>query len=173
MENVLDHPSQWRVKDFPEGVRQLPKVLLFFNFFPKTAWKWKNLDPPRGASLAPPWIRQCKLANVNIYIVFDGLGRPSKTIRMPCLMHKLMRNSEQRCDDACDSALIENSGVAWKWVANPFWSDSIVFNESRISSVITALTLTLGLNGPWESTSNVLVFCHQSQHKMHHDTYES
>ena len=29
-----------------------------------------------------------------------------------------------RCDDASDSVLIENSGVAWKWVANPFWSDS-------------------------------------------------
>ena len=40
---------------FPGGGRQLPKVLLFFNFFPKTAWKWKNLDPQRGrASLAPP-----------------------------------------------------------------------------------------------------------------------
>ena len=37
------------------GGRQLPKVLLFFNFLPKTAWKWKNLDPQGGrASLAPP-----------------------------------------------------------------------------------------------------------------------
>ena len=39
----------------PGGGRQLPKVLLFFNFLPKTAWKWKNLDPQGGrASLAPP-----------------------------------------------------------------------------------------------------------------------
>ena len=30
---------------FLRGVRQLPKVLLFCNFLPKTAWKWKNLDP--------------------------------------------------------------------------------------------------------------------------------
>ena len=42
---------------FPRGgARQLQKVLLFFNFLPKTAWKWKNLDPRGGggASLAPP-----------------------------------------------------------------------------------------------------------------------
>ena len=39
---------------FPRGVRQLPKLLLFFKFLPKTAWKWKNLDPQGGASLAPP-----------------------------------------------------------------------------------------------------------------------
>ena len=45
---------------FPGGGRQLPKVLLFFNFLPKTAWKWKNLDPQGGARVpgAPPWIRQ-------------------------------------------------------------------------------------------------------------------
>ena len=42
---------------FPRGGRQLPKLLLFFTFLPKTAWKWKNLDPQGGggrASLAPP-----------------------------------------------------------------------------------------------------------------------
>ena len=41
---------------FPRGGRQLPKVLLFFNFLPKTAWKWKNLDPRGGARVpgAPP-----------------------------------------------------------------------------------------------------------------------
>ena len=31
---------------------------------------------------------------------------------------------------------------------NPSSSDSIVFNENRIASVIAALTLTLGINGP-------------------------
>ena len=31
------HPVQWRIQDFPQGGRQLPKVLLFFNFLPKTA----------------------------------------------------------------------------------------------------------------------------------------
>ena len=38
---------------FPRGVRQLPKSLLFFKFLPKTAWKWKNLDPQGGG--ARPW----------------------------------------------------------------------------------------------------------------------
>ena len=47
-----------RSRIFPGG-RQLPKVLLFFNFLPKTAWKWKNLDPQGGrVPGAPPWIRQ-------------------------------------------------------------------------------------------------------------------
>ena len=46
---------QWRIQDFPQGGRQPPKLLLFFTFLPKTAWKWKNLDPQGGrASLAPP-----------------------------------------------------------------------------------------------------------------------
>ena len=54
---------QWRIQDFPRGGRQLPKVLLFFNFLPKTAWKWKNLDPGGGARpWRPPWIRQCLLS---------------------------------------------------------------------------------------------------------------
>ena len=35
-----------------------PKIGLFLNFWPKTAWKWKNLDPKGHASSAP-WIRQC------------------------------------------------------------------------------------------------------------------
>ena len=54
----------------------------------------------------------------------------------------------QLCDDACDSVLIENNGVAPEWVCNPFSSDSTVFNENRIASVIAELTLTLGVNGP-------------------------
>ena len=35
-----------------------------------------------------------------------------------------------------------------KWFATPFWSDSIVFNENSIASVIATLTLTLSVNGP-------------------------
>ena len=29
--------AQWRIQDFPQGGRQLPKLLLFFTFLPKTA----------------------------------------------------------------------------------------------------------------------------------------
>ena len=59
--------EQWRIQDFPRGGRQLPKVLLFFNFLPKTAWKWKNLDPRGGARpWRPPWIRQCRVSDFKI-----------------------------------------------------------------------------------------------------------
>ena len=34
---------QWRIQDFPEEGRQLPKFYYFANFLPKTAGK--NLDP--------------------------------------------------------------------------------------------------------------------------------
>ena len=54
----------------------------------------------------------------------------------------------QLCDDAIDTALIENNGIASDWGCNPFWSDSIGFNENSIASFIEALTLTLGVNGP-------------------------
>ena len=46
----------------------------------------------------------------------------------------------QRCNDASNTGLIENNAVTPKWVATPFWSDSIVFNEKRIASVITELS---------------------------------
>ena len=39
------------------GVRQLPKVLLFFNFFAENYMKMKEFGPPWRPS--PPWIRQC------------------------------------------------------------------------------------------------------------------
>ena len=39
----------------------------------------------------------------------------------------------QLCGDASDTVLFENNGVARKWVATPFWSDSIVSNENSIN----------------------------------------
>ena len=52
---------QWRIQNFPQGVRQLPKLILFFKLLTKTAWKWKNLDP-RGEGARPwrlpSWINQ-------------------------------------------------------------------------------------------------------------------
>ena len=42
---------------FPRGVRQFPEWDYFPIFLPKTAWKWKNLDPQGdvpGAPLDPP-----------------------------------------------------------------------------------------------------------------------
>ena len=54
----------------------------------------------------------------------------------------------QLCDDASDTVLMQNNGVARKWVVALFRSDSIVFNENSITSVIAALMLTLGVNEP-------------------------
>ena len=61
----------------------------------------------------------------------------------------------QLCDDASDIVLIQNNGVASKWVATPFWSDSIDSNESRITSVIATLLLMLSVNGPLQELTNV------------------
>ena len=54
----------------------------------------------------------------------------------------------QLCDDASNTVLIENNAVAPELVLQPISSNSIVFNEKSITSVIAALTLTLGVNGP-------------------------
>ena len=48
----------------PGGVRKLPKVLLFFNFFAKNCMKMKEFGPRGRAALAPPWIRQCRLSKI-------------------------------------------------------------------------------------------------------------
>ena len=54
--------------------------------------------------------------------------------------------------DASDSVLIENNGVTPDWDCNQFSSDTDVFNENRIASIITELsqcwTLTLDVNDP-------------------------
>ena len=53
---------------FPRGVRQLPKVLLFFNFVPENCMKMKEFGVPGGgrASLAPP------LRSANAYDKTEG-----------------------------------------------------------------------------------------------------
>ena len=54
----------------------------------------------------------------------------------------------QHWDDASDSVLIASNGVTPEWGCNPFSSDSIVFNENRIASIITKLSPMLGVNRP-------------------------
>ena len=46
----------------------------------------------------------------------------------------------QLCDDDSSTVLIENNRVAPKWVCNLFSSDSTVFNENKIASVIAELS---------------------------------
>ena len=50
------------------------------------------------------------------------------------------KRQSQCCDNASSAVLIENNGVALKWVATPMYSDSIVFSDSSIVSIIAALT---------------------------------
>ena len=52
-------------------------------------------------------------------------------------LHQALASTlRQLCNDASNSVLSENNGVAWKWVATLFWSDCIVFNENSITSII-------------------------------------
>ena len=43
-------------------------------------------------------------------------------------------------DNDSDTVLIENNGVAPDWGYNPFLSNSIVFNEDGIASIIAELS---------------------------------
>ena len=55
VKNQID--TQWRIQDFPDGGAPTSQVgtptYYFAQFLPKTAWKWKNLDPEEGGSC--PW----------------------------------------------------------------------------------------------------------------------
>ena len=53
---------------------------------------------------------------------------------------------------------METNGVAPERGCNLFWSDSILVNETHVASVITALMLTLGVNGPLGK--NATTNCH-------------
>ena len=58
--------------------------------------------------------------------------RPVYTKRQPSTLRQLR-------DDASDTVLVENNGVAPEQDCNPFSSGSIVFNEKSIGSVIAEL----------------------------------
>ena len=48
------HHCSGESRIFPSLMRQLPNLDYFAICLPKTAWKWKNLDPRRGVPLALP-----------------------------------------------------------------------------------------------------------------------
>ena len=55
--------------------------------------------------------------------------------------------------------LMKTNKIVLEWGCNPFWSNSILLNESCITCVITALTLLilmLSVNGPF-TWRNVLI----------------
>ena len=58
--------------------------------------------------------------------------KTASTIRVKAHLHQASAPMlQQLCDDTSDYVLFENNGVAWKWVATPFWSSPIVYNETK------------------------------------------
>ena len=57
-----------------------------------------------------------------------------------CLYQPSVSTLRKFYDDTSDNVLIENNEVARKWVAAPIWSDSIVFSQNRITSLIAELS---------------------------------
>ena len=49
-------------------------------------------------------------------------------------------NTATTLHDASDTVFTENNGVAQEWAAIPIWSNSIVFNENSIPTVIAELS---------------------------------
>ena len=50
---------QWWIQDFPEGGESTPKSVVIFHFFGQKLHENERIwTPQRGASPAPPWIRQ-------------------------------------------------------------------------------------------------------------------
>ena len=58
-------------------------------------------------------------------------------VRLHQALESMLR---QLCDGTSNTVLIENNGVAGKWIATPFLSNSIVFIENSITSLIAALS---------------------------------
>ena len=62
---------------FPRGGANSQSGCAYLLFLPKTAWKWKNLDPQGGrASLAPPLGSANAIAPALIHKIFNHPGDP-------------------------------------------------------------------------------------------------
>ena len=64
---------------------------------------------------------------------------PSRSLSLgvrSCLHRVSVSTLRPLCDDASYSVLIENNGVTEKWIATILWSNTIVFNENIIASVM-------------------------------------
>ena len=92
------------------------------------------------------WLKERAIAEINQRslempdaFLYQSLSHLHRTIRVH-LHHVSALTLRQLCNDASDSVLIENNGVALGWGYNPFSSDSIVLNDIRIASVIAELS---------------------------------
>ena len=59
LEDPLPHQYQWQIQDFPKGVCQLPKVLLFFFFLLKTEWKQECIPVGCVPTMCLPYTGIC------------------------------------------------------------------------------------------------------------------
>ena len=89
------------------------------------------------------------LAETNIDT--ENYNGTEKYAGAPLLTYRSIRavytkRQRQRCDNVCDTSLIDHNGVTPKWAATPFSSNSIVVNERCVASIIAVLMLTLGVN---------------------------
>ena len=66
--------------------------------------------------------------NIEVFILITWTTRAH--------LHQASELMLQLCDDANDTILIENTGVAPDWTCNPFYSDSFVFIEKFMANVI-------------------------------------
>ena len=73
------------------------------------------------------------------------------SVRVRAFLHQVSASTlRQRCDDASDTVLMENNGVAPEWGCNQSLRDITVLCNCR---VVAMLMLTLGVNGPLEFES--------------------
>ena len=107
-----------------------------------------DLQEAERCCFPPRWTRPCWRSYLTTWVhCLTGCTCSINTTvslsvtRLRARLHQASASTlRQRCDDACDSVLIEINGVTWKWVANPIWSNSVDFNENRIASIIAALS---------------------------------
>ena len=101
---------------------------------------WQHRVPrfPHGEP-RPPGLHQHIWGHLPVSVTASTYPRPPTSKRKGPFIPSVSINSTTMLRWRLRFCFIENSGVAWKWVANPIWSDSIVINENRIASVVAAL----------------------------------
>ena len=83
--------------------------------------------------------RELRIIDPNAYVSLF-VRRASLSRQLKARLHQTSQSTlRQLCDDASDTVLVEHNGVTLEWGCNPFLSDSIVFNDNSIASVIPEL----------------------------------
>ena len=98
-----------------------------------------------------PTLNECAIQSVHVHFFGFAIARCKRTLRnsLRCVRIKAFLHQasgsmlQQLCNHASDTVLIGNNGVTRKRVATPIRTVSL---SSRRN--FTALTLTIGVNGP-------------------------